>query len=64
MLSVQRCRRILGAEAQSLSDEEIERIREAMMVLADIAIAAAVAARRVPSTSSSAAGGNREKARD
>jgi hypothetical protein len=46
VLSVQRCRQILGDEATNLSDQDIERLREAMGVLADVAIAAMV--RHVP----------------
>ena len=38
MLSVQRCRRFLGEEANHLTDEEVERIRAAMYVFADVAI--------------------------
>lgn len=38
MLSVQRCRRLLGEEASHLTDEQVERIRAAMNVFADVAI--------------------------
>jgi hypothetical protein len=42
VLSIQRCRRLLGDEANHLTDEEVERIRVAMYVFADVAIEARV----------------------
>lgn len=40
VLSVQRCRRLLGDEANHLTDQEIEHIRDAMYVFADVTISA------------------------
>ena len=36
MISIEKYKKILGSEAQNLSDEEIEQIRDAQYKLADV----------------------------
>jgi len=44
MLNIEQCRRILGSNCQ-LTDEELERLRDEMCALADIAITTLLEAR-------------------
>jgi hypothetical protein len=53
MLSIDRCREILGAAATGMSDAQIDRLRRELYWLADIAVSMFLESRQPPARSAS-----------